>query len=73
MSTRDSIFYGEDENRRSIHIYWELADRDFAPKFAAPIDVEIQADGNVTIIRLPRELATRIADALIKDRTTDVL
>jgi len=43
MSTKSTIWFGTDEKGRGCHLYWELAER--IPSKAAPIFIEIQADG----------------------------
>ena len=43
MSTKSTIWVATDEKGRECHLYWELAER--IPGKAAPIFIEIQADG----------------------------
>ena len=62
MSTKSTIWFGTDEKGRGCHLYWELAER--IPNKAAPIFIEIQADGKETTIRLPSEIAQKIRDVL---------
>ena len=62
MSTRTTIWLGTDEKGRQCHLYWELGER-IASK-AAPIFIEIEADGKQTTIRLPPEIAQKVRDAL---------
>ena len=62
MSTRSSIFYGEDENGNNCHIYWELAER--IPGKAAPIYIEVEAEDRSAVVRLPADIASRIRDVL---------
>jgi hypothetical protein len=63
MSTRSSIWLGED-NGKSVHIYWELAEREPGdPKmWRAPIYIAVDAgDANQEVaIRLPKEMAIRL-------------
>jgi hypothetical protein len=63
MSTRSSIWLGESEGK-SVHIYWELADREIenGRKIGAPIYIAVDA-GNAdeeVAIRLPKEIAMRL-------------
>jgi hypothetical protein len=62
MSTRSSLFYATDDSQNECHIYWELAER--IPGKAAPIYVEVQAEGRRAAIRLPVEIAKQIRDVL---------
>jgi hypothetical protein len=66
MSTRSSIWLGESEGK-SVHIYWELAERETATgRMEAPIYIAVEAgnaDQGVTI-RLPKEIALRLLMAL---------
>ena len=62
MGTRSKIWYGTDELGRSLHIYWELAER--VPKKSAPIYLEIDDHGKELVIRLPKEIASQIRDFL---------
>ena len=65
MSTKSTIWYGADEKGRDCHIYWELADR--VPYKAAPIYLEIEAEGKQVSIRLPKEIGQKIRDLLAPD------
>jgi hypothetical protein len=62
MSTRSSIWLGESEGK-SVHIYWELAERETETgRMEAPIYIAVEAgnaDQEVTI-RLPKEIALRL-------------
>jgi hypothetical protein len=63
MSTRTSIWLSESEGK-SVHIYWELADREIENDrmTGAPIYIAVDA-GNVdeeVAIRLPKEIAIRL-------------
>ena len=62
MSTRSSIWLGTDEKGRDCHLYWELAER--TPGKAAPIFLSIEADGKETRVRLPKEVAQAVRNAL---------
>jgi hypothetical protein len=63
MSTRSSIWLGEDRGR-SVHIYWELAEREVADGkiMRAPIYIAADAGGTnqEVAIRLPKEMAIRL-------------
>jgi hypothetical protein len=67
MSTRSSIWLGEEEGK-SVHIYWELAEREVgdAKMLRAPIYIAVDAgDANQEVaIRLPKEIAIRLLMAL---------
>jgi hypothetical protein len=71
MSTRDSIWYGRDEKGRECHLYWELAER--IPGKAAPIFMSIQAQGNETVVRLPKEIGEKIREILEPDTAWEVI
>ena len=71
MSTRSSIWFGTDEKGRDCHLYWELAERTLGK--AAPILMSIQADEKETTIRLPKEVAQAVRDALDPDSAWKVL
>ena len=62
MSTRSSICLGESEGK-TVHIYWELADRETNGNLLkAPVYLAVDA-GNAdeeVAIRLPRDLALRL-------------
>jgi hypothetical protein len=63
MSTRSSIWLGESKVK-SVHIYWELADREVEDDrmTGAPIYIAVDA-GNAdeeVAFRLPREIAIRL-------------
>jgi hypothetical protein len=62
MSTRSSIWLGE-EKGKSVHIYWELADRELGGEgVRAPIYLAVDAgDADKEVkVRLPREIAMRL-------------
>ena len=75
MSTRSSIWLGESDGK-SVHIYWELADRErIGERLAAPICIAVD-DGdsnNEVTIRLPREIAVRLFAVLCPESDTLIL
>lgn len=71
MSTRSSLWGAEDEKRRGVHIYWELAER--IPEVAAPIYIAIEVDGKETPIRLPKEIGEKVLSALGGSKSWDVI
>ena len=70
MSTRSSIWLGESDGK-SVHIYWEYADRDVEAgrkinRMVAPVYIAVD-DGdsnNEVAIRLPRKIAQEILRVL---------
>jgi len=63
MSTRSSIWLGKNKGK-SVHIYWELADREIGNgrMAGAPIYIAVDA-GNAdeeVAIRLPKEIAVQL-------------
>ena len=63
MSTRSSIWLGESAGK-TVHIYWELAEREIrdSKMVGAPIFIAVDsgnADEEVAI-RLPKEIAMRL-------------
>jgi len=56
------MFYASDDSQNTCHIYWELAER--IPGKAAPIYIEVEAQGRRVAIRLPVEIAKQIRDVL---------
>ncbi len=67
MSTRSSIWLGESKGK-SVHIYWELAEREIenGKITGTPIYIAIEAasaDDEVAI-RLPKNVAIRLLIAL---------
>lgn len=67
MSTRSSIWLGESEGK-SVHIYWELADRETenGRMIGAPIYLAVDnrnADEEVAV-QLPKEIAVRLLTIL---------
>jgi hypothetical protein len=71
MSTRSSIWIGTDEKGRDCHLYWELSER--IPGKAAPIFLSIEVDRKETTIRLPKEIAQAVRNALDPDSAWEVL
>ena len=69
MSTRSTIWYGEDDKGRTCHFYWELGKRE--PELRAPIYLEIEDHGIETIIRLPKEFAQKVREALDPSRSSN--
>jgi len=61
VSTKSSIWYGEDNKGNNVHIYWELAER--VPGVAAPIYIEIEVEGKETAIRLPKDVGEKFREA----------
>jgi hypothetical protein len=72
MSTRSSIWLGESEGK-SVHIYWELADREIENSRMTGVPIYIAVDaGNAdedVAIRLPKEIAIRLLLTLSPDWT----
>jgi hypothetical protein len=70
MSTRSSIWLGESEGK-SVHIYWELADREIVNgrMIAAPVYLAVdEGDSNNEIaVRLPKNVAEEILMVLRPD------
>jgi hypothetical protein len=67
MSTRSSIWLGESDGK-SVHIYWELADREIKDgrMTGAPIYIAVD-EGNANkeiAVRLPRDLALQLLKVL---------
>jgi len=73
MSTKSSIFYGEDDQGHCVHIYWELAEREIKPRFGAPVYIEIEFETKSAAIRLPKEIAEKVVRALGCSNSTEVL
>jgi hypothetical protein len=71
MSTKESIWYGEDKAGRACHIYWELAERD-VEKGSAPIYVSLERDLAELTFKLSPELAERLRAFLAPDSTWKV-
>jgi len=75
MSTRSSIWYGEDEGK-TVHIYWELAEREVgdANMWRAPIYIAADAgDANKEVaVRLPKEIAIQLLTVLSANAAEDV-
>jgi hypothetical protein len=76
VSTRSSIWYGEDEGK-AVHIYWELAERKIenGTMAAAPIYVAVdRGDSNQEVaVRLPREIAQALLTVLKPDADLEIL
>jgi hypothetical protein len=73
MSTRHSIWLGESQGK-SVHIYWELAEREDGEGMRVPIHLAVDA-GNAdeeVAVRLPREIALRLLMALIPNWADEV-
>lgn len=70
MSTKSTIWLGTDDKGRDCHLYWELAERTAT---AAPIFMEIEADGKEASFRLPKDIAQRIHDILAPDGAWEVI
>jgi hypothetical protein len=75
MSTRSSIWLGESEGK-SVHIYWELADREIENDrmTGAPIYIAVYG-GNVdqeVAIRLPKDISIRLLMMLSPDWANEV-
>lgn len=70
MSTRSSIWLGESDGN-SVHIYWELADREIKDgrMTGAPIYIAVhKGDANKEIaVRLPRDVALQLLKILKAD------
>jgi hypothetical protein len=64
VSTRSSIWYGEDDKGRSCHFYWELGERELG--VGAPIYLSIESDGKELLIRLPKDIGQKIREFLEK-------
>ena len=75
MSTRSSIWLGESKSK-SVHIYWELADREIEKDrmTGALIYIAVNA-GNAdeeVAIRLPKEIAIRLLTILSANFAVEV-
>jgi hypothetical protein len=75
MSTRSSIWLGESKGR-SVHIYWELAEREtrHGQTMRAPIYLAVDAgDADQEVaIRLPKGVAIRLLTILSANFTDEV-
>jgi hypothetical protein len=75
MSTRSSIWLGDSEGK-SVHIYWELPDRESGDGTALRAPIYIAADaGDVdkeVAIRLPKEIAMKLLMVLSSSWTEDM-
>jgi hypothetical protein len=67
MSTRSSIWLGESDGK-SVHIYWELADRELENDRMTGVPVYIAVDNGdadrEVAIRLPKEIARQLLTVL---------
>ena len=75
MSTRSSIWLGESQGK-SVHIYWELAERDVEDRtrMKAPIYIAVEG-GNAeeeVPVRLPKEIAMRLLMGLLPNWADEV-
>jgi hypothetical protein len=75
MSTRHSIWLEESQGK-SVHIYWELAERDVKDRsgMRAPIYMAVdggRADEEVAI-RLPKEIGMRLLMGLIPNWADEI-
>jgi len=75
MSTRSSIWLGDDKGK-SVHIYWELAEREVEDKKGMKAPVYIAVDGgnadHGVAARLPKEIAMRLLMVLLPNRAEEV-
>ncbi len=74
MSTRSSIWLGGSEGK-SVHISWELADRELGgERMRAPIYLAVDAgDADEEVaIRLPQEIATQLLTVLTPNWADEV-
>jgi hypothetical protein len=72
MSTRSSIWLGESEGK-SVHIYWELADRELGgERMRAPIYLDAGDANKEVAIRLPKEIAMRLLMVLASNWAEEV-
>ena len=66
MSTRSSIWLGESKGK-SVHIYWELAQRETEDgRMRAPLHLAVDSgdENQEVVILLPKDIATRLLIAL---------
>jgi hypothetical protein len=73
MSTRHSIWYGEEANK-SLHLYFELAERErlseqglAAPVYLAASRVDAKGTPIETSVRIRKELAEKLIGILVAD------
>jgi hypothetical protein len=75
MSTRHSIWLGESQGK-SVHIYWELAEREVEDRTRMRVPIYIAVDGgNVdeeVVVRLPKEIAMRLLMVLVPNWADEV-
>jgi hypothetical protein len=79
MSTRESIWFGEND-RKSVHIYFELAERSIADgrMTGAPLYIAVEGiDANKQLVevamRLPKEIGQALVAVLSPGRQKEVL
>jgi hypothetical protein len=75
MSTRHSIWLGESEGK-SVHIYWELAERNSKDRSRMRAPIYIAVDGGnadeEVAVRLPKEIAIRLLMGLLPNWADEV-
>ena len=75
MSTRHSIWLGGSQGK-SIHIYWELAERDVGERTRMRAPIYIAVDGGhvdeEVAFRLPKEIAIRLLMGLVPNWADEV-
>ena len=75
MSTRSSIWLGRDRGR-SVHIYWELAEREVedGKMMRAPICIAVGVENaqEEVSVRLPKDIAIRLLMVLIPNWADEV-
>jgi hypothetical protein len=61
MSTRSSIWLGENDGKR-VHVYWELAERDSddGKLMRVPVYIAVEGEEQEVKIRLPKDIAIRL-------------
>jgi hypothetical protein len=75
MSTRHSIWLGESQGK-SVHIYWELAEREIGDGGTIRTPTYIAADagnaGQEVVVRLPKEIGMRLLMVLAPNWTEEI-
>ena len=75
MSTRHSIWLGESQGK-SVHIYWELAEREIGDGGTMRTPIYIAADagnaGQEVAVRLPKEIGMRLLMVLAPNWTEEI-
>lgn len=75
MSTRSSIWLGEDKGKR-VHIYWELAEREVEDEKRMKAPIYIAVDGESVdeevAVRLPKQVAMRLLMALLPNWADEI-